>query len=428
MGELIYAILLGCSLDPTTTYTSAEQNQPKTFDVAVETDISYRTDKDADPERHKLDIYTPKGPKDFPVLMFVHGGAWKSGSKGLYGALGKTFAGQGIGTVLINYRLSKSDNAVKHPDHIKDVASAFAWVHANIGKYGGRKDRIFIAGHSAGGHLVSLLATDEQYLKEHKLGVENIRGVMALSGVYEILPLIPIFTQPFGQDAKICKAASPIHHVHEKSPPFLIVYADGDYPTCDRMSEAFCKKLGENKCEAKVLEVKNRGHISIMVQLALSPTDPCTKEMLDFIAKHSEWKRGATMMATTPVPAPEPKARPTQEEEHKKLLGTWEFKPSGKTGKDGKENITVVSLEVRQKDAWLFITAQEENGEKYFRSGTFDYTLEEKGKDRVIKLTPRLGTDKATTTYRFDGESLKLEGGELLWLKLTGEWTRTKSK
>src|SRR5581483_10396907 len=132
------------------------------FEVARHTDIPYRTDKDADKERHKLDVYLPKGKKEFPVLFFVHGGGWKSGNKSWYGALGHAFAQAGIGVVLTNYRLSPQ---VKHPAHVQDVAKAFAWTCANIGKYGGRADRLFVCGHSAGGHLVALLATDPEYLK-----------------------------------------------------------------------------------------------------------------------------------------------------------------------------------------------------------------------------------------------------------------------
>ena len=270
--------------------TAVHADEPaRVYEVTIATDIAYRSDTEADPIKHKLDIYTPKGQKDFPVLMFVHGGSWKSGNKGMYAALGKTFASQGIGTVIINYRLSNKDGKAKHPDHINDVAAAFAWVHGNIEKYGGRKDRIFVAGHSAGGHLVALLATDEEYLKEHKLGIENIRGVLALSGVYEILPLI--FAEAFGNDAKICKAASPIHQANGKSAPFLICYADQDLPTIDKMSESFCKKLTDNKCEAKLVSIGERNHISIIVQLAINANDPCTRAMLDFIAAHSEWKR-----------------------------------------------------------------------------------------------------------------------------------------
>src|SRR5262245_28514392 len=97
--------------------------------------LAYYEGDGADPVRHKLDLYVPKGGKDFPVLFFVHGGAWRSGNKNLYAPLGRMFARNGVGTVIINYRLSPQ---VKHPAHIQDVARAFGWTHRNIGKYGGR--------------------------------------------------------------------------------------------------------------------------------------------------------------------------------------------------------------------------------------------------------------------------------------------------
>src|SRR5206468_3096567 len=116
--------------------------------------------------KHRLDLYLPEGKSDAPVLFFVHGGGWTVGDKNLFGIaarLGKTLARRGIGLVSINYRLSPK---VKHPEHIRDVARAFAWTHQNIGTYGGCKEEIFLCGHSAGGHLVALLSTDTQYLGE----------------------------------------------------------------------------------------------------------------------------------------------------------------------------------------------------------------------------------------------------------------------
>jgi hypothetical protein len=260
------------------------------YEVKVLKDQAYRSDKDADPIKHTLDLYLPKGVKDYPVMMYVHGGSWKSGRKELYGALGALFARNGIGTAVINYRLSSGEKPAKHPDHIQDVASAFAWLHANIGKQGGRVDRMFISGHSAGAHLVSLLATDESYLKAEKLAPENIRGVMALSGVYTILPIIPIFHGPFGKSEEICKQASPLTHVKGEHPPFLVCYADADLPTIDKMSEEFCARLKDCKSDATELKVPQRNHFTIIVSLCTGETDPCTKAMFDFIAKHSEWK------------------------------------------------------------------------------------------------------------------------------------------
>ena len=99
-------------------HLSAEQ------EVVVVNDIAYYEGPDADAKKHKLDVYTPKGLKDFPVVFFIHGGTWSSGDRKMYGNMGQMFARQGIGVVVISYRLSP---AVTHPAHIEDVARAFAW-------------------------------------------------------------------------------------------------------------------------------------------------------------------------------------------------------------------------------------------------------------------------------------------------------------
>src|SRR5690349_17094303 len=74
--------------------------------VKVIKDLAYNDAKDADPAKHKLDLYLPKDKKDFPVLFFVHGGAWRGGDRRTYGRFGTMFAKHGIGTVIISYRLS----------------------------------------------------------------------------------------------------------------------------------------------------------------------------------------------------------------------------------------------------------------------------------------------------------------------------------
>lgn len=256
----------------------------KTFEVEKQLNLAYNPAKDADPVKHKLDLYVPKGAKDFPVLMFVHGGSWKSGNKDLYPALGETFAKQGIGTAIINYRLSSNKGMVKHPDHIHDVAKAFAWVKENAAKSGGDPKKLFISGHSAGGHLVALLATDESYLKAEKCATSDIRGVMAISGVYTIDAAVPLFHTVFGKEAEVCKAASPLTHVKEKHPPFLIAYGNKDFPFLDQMAEDMNKKLNECKCESKTLKLE-RDHISIVVKLAADAEDPLGKAMVEFIRK-----------------------------------------------------------------------------------------------------------------------------------------------
>ncbi len=255
------------------------------FEVEVVKDVAYSDAKDADPVKHKLDLYLPKGHKDFPVLFFVHGGTWKSGDKKIYGPLGELFARNGVGVVVANYRLSPK---VQHPAHIEDVAKAFAWTHANVGKYRGKADELFVCGHSAGGHLVALLATDDTYLKAEKLDGDRIKGVLALSGVYSIMP--GLFPSQFGSDLDACKKASPVSNVKGKHAPFLLLYADKDFPFLGTMAEQMGKELRKAKCEAESVEVKGRDHISIIKNMATNQDDPVTQAALEFIAKRSGLK------------------------------------------------------------------------------------------------------------------------------------------
>lgn len=271
-----------------------EPKKPEAGASAVETikDIAYYEGKDADPVRHKLDLYLPKGKKDFPVLMFVHGGTWRSGKKDLYGALGNVFAKNGVGMVIVNYRLSP---AVQHPAHVQDVAKAFAWTVGNISKYGGRPDQVFISGHSAGGHLVALLATAEKYLAAEKLGLDKIKGVVALSGVYAIRGGGRL-KDAFGEDPQVLKEASPVQHVKAGLPPFLIVYADNDFTGLDKLAESMGKALKDAKDTVTVMKIDNRDHYTI-IRSMVQESDPVTQAALQFIAKLSGLKLKAAAQA-----------------------------------------------------------------------------------------------------------------------------------
>lgn len=262
--------------------------KPKTggsFEVEAFKNISYFDDKDADPKKHKLDLFLPKGHKNYPVLFFIHGGGWTSGDRWQYGMVGQVFAKNGVGVVVISYRLSPQ---VQHPGHIEDVARAFAWTHKNIEKYGGRADQIFISGQSAGGHLTALLATNEQFLKAQNLSLKNIKGAMPMSGIYTFE--IWRNERVVGKGKEAMESASPIKHISGKEPPFIILYAEKDFPGCGKMSHDLCDALKSKKVEAECIEIKDRNHVSIMFKLMMSETDPTTQALLEFIAKHSGLK------------------------------------------------------------------------------------------------------------------------------------------
>ena len=255
------------------------------YSIESHRDIPYYDGPDADARKHKLDIYVPEGVHNFPVLFFIHGGAWTSGDRKLYAPLGKVFARNGVGAVVISYRLSPG---VRHPAHIEDVARAFAWTHRHISEYGGNPDQIFVAGQSAGGHLAALLSTEESYLHAHELSLKSIRGAIPISGIYEFRPNVMQYVIGPGREA--ADSASPLKHVTGDEPPFLILYAARDLPGCSRMAGKLLDALQNNRVESDCLEIADRNHISIIFQPMLGDSDPTVQVMLKFIARHSELK------------------------------------------------------------------------------------------------------------------------------------------
>ena len=255
---------------------AADDTKAGKYEVEVVKDVSYNDAKDADDVRHKLDLYLPKGEKNYPVLFFIHGGGWRGGKKDGFARHGKMFASHGVGFVAINYRLSPKAN---HPEHTRDVAQAFAWVMRNLGKRGANLKQIYVSGHSAGGHLAALLAVDESYLKAYKLSPANIRGVLPISGVFDVSHerMKGIFGD---EDSR--KKASPLTHVKKDLPPFLIFYADKEIVALGKQAERFAKAVKEAGARAEVKKIADRNHGTIMSKAA-SRDDEVTKAIFDFI-------------------------------------------------------------------------------------------------------------------------------------------------
>jgi len=273
--------------DPDDTGTTAESTGNSylaggPFDVVEERDLPYYEGPGFDRRKHRLDLFLPRGQRDFPVLFFIHGGAWVSGDRRMYTSVGRVFAKNGVGTAVISYRLSP---AVQHPAHVDDCARAFAWVKNHIGERGGRPDQIFVAGQSAGGHLTALLCTNEKYLAQQNCSLADIRGAIPISGIFEFRP--GRFDRVIGEGVEAAESASPIRFLNDRCPPFLVMYAERDIPNCDQMSQRLCRELNQWKVPAESHEIAGRNHVSIMFRMMMDTRDPATQQMLRFIARNS---------------------------------------------------------------------------------------------------------------------------------------------
>ncbi len=241
--------------------------------------VAYASVAGVDPNLLSLDIYEAPlssecGPA--PVVIWVHGGGFKTGDKagGNIEAKVALFRQMGYVTVSINYRLSPSepgDPNIKHPVHMQDVARAVAWIHDNIGGYGGDHARMAILGHSAGAHLTALVSTDGSYLGAHGRGLANIRctgsfdseGYDITHAVAESENLALMYRNAFGDDTAVWAAASPINHVAAGKDigPILLV-ARGSMNRLE-MVEAFRAKLAAAGVPATVIDAKAYSHLQV---------------------------------------------------------------------------------------------------------------------------------------------------------------------
>ena len=197
--------------------------------TVVHADVPYGKD-----EKQRLDIYAPRSAKDAPVVVFFHRGEWTKGDKSEAGYKPKFLNDNGVVFVAANYRLSP---AVKHPAHINDVATAVRWVYDHAAEFGGSPHKIVVMGHSAGCHLVTLLALDPRYLAAVKLRPSDLRGVVAWSGgAYDLVAKVkaggmygPYIKQAFGDSEAAWRDASPINHVGDANS--LLKKGTGSEPT-----------------------------------------------------------------------------------------------------------------------------------------------------------------------------------------------------
>jgi len=256
--------------------TMALPSQTLDENVTADKDLTYQNGSEDAVSKHKLDIFRSKSVKNAPVLFFVHGGAWRSGDRSQYPFFGNLFAKAGYVVVVPSYRLAPKD---PHPAQIEDVAAAFAWTVKNVASYGGDPSKIIIAGHSAGGHLVSLLATNEAWLDKHGLSVKNIRGVIALSGVYDVTSMGgPVFPKEPG----LLIAASPLKNIKPGRPPFLVGYCQWDYASLPQQAIEFHTALRQAGLRSTLVYVPGENHISEMTNIGKS-TDLTASAMLQFL-------------------------------------------------------------------------------------------------------------------------------------------------
>lgn len=236
-------------------------------------------------ERHGIDVYAPKDAEGAPVVVFLYGGSWESGDRGMYRFLGASLASAGVVCMVPDYRVWPE---VGFPGFVQDAAQAVGWARRNATAHGGAADRLVLMGHSAGAHIATLLALDEAYLGAEGLRPAGaLRGVVGLAGPYDFLPLrSPTLQAIFGAEGR-WPASQPVNHVAPGAPPMLLATGDADSVVLPRNTQSLAARLRAADNAVQAVTYGGIGHREILGAFApgLRFLAPVRQDVLRFVTE-----------------------------------------------------------------------------------------------------------------------------------------------
>lgn len=268
-------------------------------------DIAYYEGLDFSDEKHRLDLVVPEGQPVVATMLWIHGGAWAFGDRKDDRDLGRAFAREGVAVATMSYRLSRGDwrgeefpaTGVQHPEHIKDVARAFAWLHENAGDFGLENDKLIVSGFSAGGHLSALLAMDDRYLGAQGLALSDIQAAIPVAGGYDLEAYYLAIEEGLGEDTATGHVlgvfgpreglpdASPLSYLQNAAVPMLVL-TEGQTADYTRVFDDAVSESGKTDL-IRFSYYDEDTHASLLASLSLE-VSPARREMLDFIASMNE--------------------------------------------------------------------------------------------------------------------------------------------
>jgi arylformamidase len=214
-------------------------------------------------EDEKLDIF-PAPQAGAPVVVYYHGGAWTRWHKDNNSYQASCFVDRGVTFVPVNFGLVPN---VDLDELVRQCRAAVQWVYNNIADYGADPDKLYVAGHSSGGHEVGLLAITDW--TEWGLPADVIKGAFAASGMYELEPVrLSSRNQYLHLDEGMVDRNSAQRHLPDRMPPMVIAYGEREQIEFRRHSQDFAAELRRRGHRVVELDLPGLHHFEVAEQFA----------------------------------------------------------------------------------------------------------------------------------------------------------------
>ena len=227
----------------------------------------------------RLDLFPAPGGGKAPVMVYIHGGYWKGGEKAGRRFPAPVYNDAGIAWAPVNYRLSPG---CAMDGIVADIRSALAWIHRTAAGHGIDRDRIYVAGHSAGGHLTGM-ALAPGWHAEYGVPEDIVKGACATSGVFDLEPLrLTSHQDNLALDDTVTARNSPVRHPPAAPVPAVVAWGTRESDEFRRQSEDYASALEEAGCAVSLIAADGHDHFSLMGDMVRRDT-PLGRAMLDLV-------------------------------------------------------------------------------------------------------------------------------------------------
>lgn len=215
-------------------------------------------------EAEKIDVYATK-KREAPIHIFIHGGDWRGGAARDYGFPAELFVAAGAHFAVPDFASAQTTNGSLMP-LVEQIRHAVGWIYRNAPRFGGDRNRIYLSGHSSGGHLAAVALTTEW--TQYGAPTDVLKGGLCISGIYDLKPVrLSSRSSYLKIDEPALEALSPIRHVDKLRPPLLVAYGTDDSPEFQRQGKEFAAAVRAASKPVEVLVGQHYNHFELLETL-----------------------------------------------------------------------------------------------------------------------------------------------------------------
>jgi len=226
-----------------------------------------------------LDMFPSDHPNS-PVMVFIHGGYWRGSDKSQFSYLAEGFIPAGISFVAVNYSLAPE---VGMDEIARQNRRALTWVWRHADEFGYNRDRFFVSGHSAGGHLTALMASAPWPDHDSELPPDLIKGICAISGIFDLEPIRRCFlNDTLNMETDVSRRNSPIIQLPEVETPLILSVGGLETEEFQRQTAAYAARWQSTGFPLEVIDMPGFHHYSVIDELA-NPASPLNRALISLI-------------------------------------------------------------------------------------------------------------------------------------------------